>query len=107
MAVNVFKNVTAELTSTGDTLYTTPIGYSAIVLMLQISNITNNTAAASMFVESESTQTSLINNYQIPGNDSAGALTGKLVLTTGQSVFGIANVDSSLQVVISILESQN
>jgi hypothetical protein len=107
MAINVFRNVTAELTSTGDTLYTAPVGYSAIVLMLQISNITGNTAAAGMFVEFEDEQTSLITNYQIPGYDSASALTGKLVLTPGQSVFGVADVNSSLQIVMSILESQN
>lgn len=107
MAVNVFKNITAELISTGDTLYTAPVGYSAIVLMAQISNITGNTAAASMFVESDSTQTSLITNYQIPGFDAASALTGKLVLTPGQSLVGVADVNSALQVVLSVLESQN
>lgn len=107
MAVNVFRNITAELISTGNILYTAPVGYSAIVLMAQISNITGNTAAASMFVESDSTQTSLITNYQIPGFDAASALTGKLVLTPGQSLVGVADINSALQVVLSVLESQN
>jgi hypothetical protein len=107
MAINVFKNITADLISVGTSLYTAPIGYSAIVLMAQISNITGNTASAGMFVEFEDNQTSLITNYPIPAYDSASALTGKLVLTSGQSIVGVANVNSSLQVVLSILESQN
>jgi len=53
------------------------------------------------------TLTSLVTNYQIPGNDSLGVLSGKLVLQPGQSVVAIAAADNSLQMVMSVLESQN
>jgi len=108
MAINIFRNITANLT-TGDTLlYTAPPAYSGIVLMAQISNITAGTVTASMYVEdTDSTLTSLITNYPIPGNDSLGVLSGKLVLQSGQSVVAVAAADSSLQIVMSVLESQN
>jgi hypothetical protein len=107
MAVNVFKNITANLTTSGDTLYTTPLGYSGIVLMAQISNFTAGTIAASMFVQKGANLTSLVTDFDIPTNDAAGVLTGKLVLEPGQQIFASASANASAQVTLSILESQN
>lgn len=107
MAVNIFKNVRANLITTGDTIYTCPAGYSGIILMAQISNITSGTVDATMNVVDGATETSLITGFQIPGNNAAGALTGKLVLTPGQQITASASADSSLQLILSILESQN
>ena len=107
MAVNIFKNVTANLTTTGDSVYTTPLGYSGILLMAQLSNTTGNTVDASMFVNKGGNLTSLVTNFAIPSNDAAGALTGKLVLEPGQSLFASAAANASIQLTLSILESQN
>lgn len=107
MAVNIFKNVTANLTTTGNTVYTTPTGYSGIVLMAQLSNITAGTVDASLFVDKSGNLTSLVTDFPIPSNDAAGALSGKLVLEQGQSVFASASANSSIQLTMSILESQN
>lgn len=109
MAINVFKNITADLTTVDTVLYTAPLAYSGIVLMAQISNTTTGVVAASMYVKDLdlSTLTSLITDYPIPGNDALGALSGKLVLQSGQSVVASATANASLQIVMSILESQN
>lgn len=111
MAVNVFKNITATLTTTGDVIYTTPLGYSGIVLMAQLSNITSGTVNSSMFVRKTAgnvtTNTSLVTNFAIPAQDAAGALSGKLVLQPQQSLFASASANSAIQLTLSILESQN
>jgi hypothetical protein len=109
MAINVFRNITADLTTVDTVLYTAPLAYSGIVLMAQISNTTTGVVAASMYVKDIdlSTLTSLITDFSIPGNDALGALTGKLVLQSGQSVVASAGANGSLQIVLSILESQN
>lgn len=107
MAINIFKNVTANLTTSGATLYTAPVGYSGIVLMAQVSNLTAGTVAASMFVQKGAAQTSLATDFQIPGNDAASLLSGKLVLEVGQQIFASASANSSAQITLSILESQN
>jgi hypothetical protein len=107
MAINVFKNVTANLTTSGATLYTAPTGYSGIVLLAQVSNLTDNTVATSVFVQKNGVQTSLATDFEIPGNDAAGILTGKLVLEVGQQIFASASANSSAQITLSILESQN
>jgi hypothetical protein len=108
MAINIFKNVTEDLTTSGDTVYTAPVGYSAIVLMAQISNTTGSPATTTVKVlDIDSSETSLVTDFEIPGNDAAGVLTGKLVLQAGQSMMVSANANSTLQMVMSILESQN
>ena len=106
--LNIFKTITADLTTAGAVIYTAPVGYSAIVLMAQISNITSGVATTSMtVVDPASAETSLITNYAIPGYDAASATTGKLVLETGWSLKASANADNSLKLVLSILESKN
>lgn len=107
MAINVFRNVTADLTTTGATVYTAPAGYTGIVLMAQFSNITAGTVTASMFINKSNILTSLVTDFEIPGNDALGALSGKLVLESGQAVFVSAGADSSLQFTMSILETEN
>ena len=118
MAVNVFKNLTANLTTTGQVIYTTPPGYTGIVLMAQLSNITSGTANASMFVrktvDGVTTNTSLVTNFDIPARDAAGALSGKLILQSlqsanisAQSLVASAGSNSAIQLTLSILESQN
>jgi hypothetical protein len=107
MAINIFKNVTANLTTSGDTLYTTPAGYSGIVLLAQLSNITGGSVGASLFVDKSSNLTSLVTDFEIPGNDSGTPLGGKLVLEAGQALFASASANASVQITLSILESQN
>jgi hypothetical protein len=107
MAINIFKNVTADLTTDEEVIYTTPQGFSGIVLMAQISNITSFPVTTTVLVFRDSVETSLITDFEIPGNDAASILTGKLVLESGQSLMASANNNSSLQMVMSILESQN
>ena len=108
MAINIFKNVAEDLTTVETTLYTAPVGYSAILLMAQVSNTSGFPATTTVKVVDVSTaETSLVTGFEIPGNDAAGILTGKLVLEAGQSIKASANANSTLQMVISILESQN
>lgn len=107
MAINIFKNVTKNLTIAGEEVYTAPAGYSGIVLMAQVTNVGGSTAWVSMSVVNGVTSTSLAYEFDIPPNDSAGLLTGKLVLEAGQKVSFSASDDTSLQLVMSILESQN
>ena len=107
--LNVFKTVTAVLTTSSVTLYTAPAGYTSIILMAQVSNITGSTRTIifSHHNPTGSITTELLSGFFIPPNDAVSATTGKLVLETGQSVRASASVDSSVKVVLSILETLN
>lgn len=108
MAINIFRNVNQNLVTAGATVYTTPAGYSAIFLSAQVSNITAVPASFSMSVVNlDATTRSLVTDFEVPGNDAASALVGKLILQAGQSLSASASDDTSLELVLSILESQN
>ena len=108
MAVNVFRNITHDITAGGLDVYTAPAGYSAIVLAAQISNTTSSTVAVSLgLLDVDSSFTALITDFNVPGNDAVNGIVGKLILQTGQSLFVSAGDNTSLKLVLSILESQN
>ena len=106
-ALNIFKTETEVLTTGGATIYTAPADYSAIILLAQISNVTGNVVNATFSVYDGVTTTELIKDFGIPGNDAASATVGKLVLETGKSIVASASANSSLKLVLSVLESKN
>jgi hypothetical protein len=107
-ALNVFKTVTATITTTNSTVYTAPALYTGIILMAQITNITGSSATITMtHFDGVSTETELLKNFGVPGNDSVAGLTGKLVVQTGTSLKLVASANSTFKLVLSIVESAN
>jgi hypothetical protein len=107
-SLNVFKTTTATPTTTNSTVYTAPANYTGIVLMAQITNITDSAASITVtHFDGISTETELLKNFEIPGYDSAAALTGKLVLQTGHSLKVVASANATFKIVLSLLESAN
>ena len=110
-ALNVFRTVTADLTTEDTVLYTAPLRKTAIVLMVQASNITSNTTTMSFYhATTSNVKVALTKDFKIPFGDSASVIgggTGKLVLETGQSIFASASANNHIQLVMSVLESAN
>lgn len=107
--LNVFKTVTSEVTSSDTKIYSPPTGFTGIILMAQISNITSSDAVVtfSHVDASDAIQTELVKGFTIPGNDASGMITGKLVLEEGASVKVEGAPSNSLKITLSILESLN
>ena len=105
--LNVFKTVTAELTTSSATLYTAPTGYTTVILMAQISNVTTSSAKVTFSHFDGSTTTELLKDFGVPANDAASATTGKLVMQTGNSITASSDTGSALKVVLSVLETLN
>jgi hypothetical protein len=106
--LNIFRTITADLTTVGAEIYTAPSGYSAILLSAQVSNNTAGVIDVTAAVLNlDSSETRLIDNFSIPGNDAAGLLDGKLVLEEGYGFTASASANSALTIVISLLESKN
>jgi len=125
--LNSFKTKTKILgvfTSTTATVntYVAPIGVTSIILMAQISNISTQSQTVS-FVHSRNrpiladaqgqgaqavgVQTFLVKDFDIPPNDAASVLSGKLILEQLDSVKAWAATSSTLQLTLSILETAN
>lgn len=105
--LNVFKTVTAELTTTEESIYIAPTGYTSIVLMAQVSNVSTATAKVTVSHYFSSTTTELLKDFSIPANDAVSATTGKLVLEESHSVKAVAETNGTLKMVLSILETLN
>lgn len=109
LPLNIFKTVPAVITTSPTVIYTAPSGYSAIILMAQISNVTASSAQVTVMHRdgSATLDTELLKDFSIPGNDAASATSGKLVLESGDSLKVQASANNTLKIVLSILESAN
>jgi hypothetical protein len=106
-ALNIFRTVTLVITTTTQTVYTAPDGYTGIVLMAQISNVGATTAKATVSLFRNGVATELVNGFSIPANDASSVTTGKLVLETGNSLQIVSDTNNALKLTLSILESAN
>lgn len=105
---NTFKNFRTAMTTAGVTAYTVPAATTAIVLHLQVANV-DGTNSADMTVQwldssNSNTVTNLAKTIAVPAKTSISALTGKLVLETGDTIKGIASADGDLELSGSVLE---
>jgi hypothetical protein len=108
LALNVFRTVTAEFTTVTTTVYTAPVSYTGIVLLAQIANVTGTAGTVTVSVtDSSSAVTELLKDFEIPANDAASAISGKLVIQTGCELKISASANSKFKLTLSILESAN
>lgn len=107
--LNVFKTVTKDITTSNETVYTAPTGFTGIILMAQVSNITGSAASVtfSHYDTGTTTQTELVKDLDIPGNDATSVITGKLVLEEGNAVRVQGSANTTLKLTMSVLESLN
>jgi hypothetical protein len=104
--LNAFKTVTATVTDVIGNVYTCPSGYSAVVLLAQVSNITGNTITVSGNIYKISgNNVSLVQGAPLPANDAVSLVGGRLILQTGDSFAVGANVNAASQLTLSVLET--
>ena len=107
LALNKFQTETLELTTSEQTLYTAPTGYTAIVLYAHVTNVGTATATVTLKHIRSSTETEIIKNGIVPIADALIPMSGKLVLETSDSLKVTGSDDSTLKIIISILETAN
>lgn len=109
-ALNVFRTVTADLTTEDTLLYTAPRGKTSIFLSIQATNVSNSLATISFYHNSvANVMTAVAKDFKVPQGDAVAIIGpgSKLVLETGQSVIASAGANSTLQLVMGVLESTN
>jgi len=107
LALNRFKTYTKELTTSPQTVYTAPTGYTGIILYAHITNFADTATTATMAHVRSSTTTQIINAATVPVNDAYIPLDGKLVLETSDYINVVAGANSILKILISVLETAN
>jgi len=108
LALNVFKTITAVVSTSPSVVYTAPVGYSSVILLSQVTNTSSNSYDVTLIHRRSSTDTEVLKEYPISGNDTANLLSGKLVLESGDRLVLFGNNSSDdLKFISSILETLN
>jgi hypothetical protein len=105
LALNRFQTETLVVTDSDQTAYTAPTGYTAIVLYAHVTNISSSATSFTMSHVRSSTTTEIVKDATVPPNDAFIPLDGKLVLETSDSIKISASANSSLKLILSVLET--
>jgi len=105
LALNRFQTETLVVTTADQTAYTAPTGYTAIVLYAHVTNISSSAASFTMSHIRSSTTTEIVKDATVPPSDAFIPLDGKLVLETSDSIEISASANSSLKLILSVLET--
>jgi hypothetical protein len=107
LALNRFQTETVSLTTSNQTIYTAPTGYTGIILYAHVTNVGVSDTTVTVSHSRGGTTTELIKQGTVPVNDAFIPLDGKLVLETGDSIVASAGANSTLKILLSILETAN
>ena len=107
LALNRFKTETVTLTTSDQTIYTAPAGYTGIVLYAHITNYSATATTVTVKHVRDATETEIIKGANVPANDAYIPLDGKLVLETNDSIKASAGAETTLKIILSVLETAN
>jgi len=105
LPLNNFRTITAIVSETSQIPYTCPIGFKAVFLMGQVTNIGTVEHNVTFLHSRGTTDTEIVYEFFIPPNDTLNLLTGKLVLETGDSIKIVGSSSTDLKFLASILET--
>lgn len=112
LALNIFKTITAVITTQNVGIYTAPIGYTGVVLLAQVSNLSQNsqdvTFSHTRVRAGVAVTTQIQFETPIESKDILNLLSGKLVLESGDIMKISGSVgNGDLKFISSILETLN
>ena len=107
--LNTFRTVTAEILDSDQVVYTAPLGITSIVLLAQVTNISEEEASVtfSHFETTNEVQTELVKDFTVLPRDAASLITGKLVVEQNDEVRASGSSSDKLKITLSLLESLN
>jgi len=123
LPLNKFLTKTAVLgTDPTYNVYTSPIGVTSIVLMVQVANISTSTQnitfehfryktilpdAQGFGGQPGNTPSTLVQSFAVPPNDAANPIVGKMIIEELDSIRAYASTTGTMQLVMSILQTSN
>jgi len=110
-SLNTFRSYHNVITTTEQVVYTAPSNVTTVVLLAQAANVSTNGAKITFIARDNSVDpavdTELAGDFLLAPNDSAGLLTGKLVVESGNSLVASSDTNSDVKLSISLLETLN
>lgn len=106
LPLNVYKKLVGIVSTTPEIIYTAPIGYTGVILMGQVANLSLNTEEI-LFSYVDSNTTEIVPNSPISSNDVLRLFSGKLFVMNGESLKLSGTNGTDLKYTFSILETLN
>ena len=111
LPLNVFKTLTKVASTNPVGIYTAPVGYTGVILLAQVANISSSTYSVS-FSHRRTTlgiavTTEIVKDFAVQGNDSVSLIQGKLTLEAGDTLLLSSNNATNIKFIGSILETLN
>jgi len=107
LALNVFKTVTGIVSTSPTIIYTAPVGYTGVSLLAQVANVSASSEDVTLVHRRSSTDTRMLKDYPVSGNDTVSLFSGKLFLESGDKLVLSGSNGTNLEYVVSILETLN
>jgi hypothetical protein len=104
---NFFINSRSILQDADTPIYSCPAARTAIVIGLQVANVTGSTEELDLWwtdASAANAVTYLSDGIQIPTQSAFGPIIGKLVLEGSDALRGLALNNNALEVTVSVLE---
>lgn len=110
VALNTFKTIRSNVGLTTTSIYTCPVGVSAIIILAQVTNLTSDTTSQITAIHARpgdpQVDYKFSNGAYVPPNDSINLVPdGRLALETNDSIKINASGNNQLNIVLSILET--
>jgi len=109
LALNVFKTVTHVVPTNPVGIYTSPVGYTGVVLLAQCANVGSTTQTISFShqrtVAGIAVTTEILKDFAIESSDTASLLVGKLVLESSDVLVISGTNGTDIKFLGSILET--
>jgi hypothetical protein len=107
LALNIFKTVTGIVSTSPTIIYTAPVGYTGVSLLAQVANVNASSEDVTLIHRRSSTDTRMLKDYPVSGNDTVSLFSGKLFLESGDKLVLSGSNGTNLEYVVSILETLN
>lgn len=109
LALNTFRTVVGIVSTSPESKYTAPVGYTAVFLLAQVTNIGSTSEDITVLhrrsVNQVTVETEILKEYPISSNDTLNLFSGKLILESGDSLILYGSDGTNLKFVGSILET--
>jgi hypothetical protein len=105
LPLNNFRTIVSVVDTDETIVYTCPLGFKAVFLMAQVTNIGTQNHTVTFLHTRGITDTEIVYDYTVPPKDTLNLLTGKLVLETNESIKIVGSNASNLKFLASILET--
>lgn len=106
LKLNVFRTITQVVPTSPTEIYTAPVGYTGVILLSQVANISTTTSYDITLVHRrDAVDTEIFKTFPVPAQDTVNLLTGKLVLEAGDKLVLSGSNGTNLKFIASVLET--